>query len=73
MRPGQPSLTARGAAAYRAIHQRLEGGSIFRDPYASRILDAETLARLDEIAADPSQRPMRLLIVARSRFAGAVD
>lgn len=68
MRAGQPSLTARGAAAYRAIHQRLEGGSIFRDPYASRILDAETLARLDEIAADPSQRPMRLLIVARSRF-----
>jgi methyltransferase (TIGR00027 family) len=68
VRAGQPSLTARGAAAYRAIHQRLEGGSIFRDPYASRILDAETLARLDEIAADPSQRPMRLLIVARSRF-----
>jgi methyltransferase (TIGR00027 family) len=68
MRPGQPSLTARGAAAYRAIHQRLEGGAIFSDPYASRILDPETLARLDEITADPSRRPMRLLVVARSRF-----
>src|SRR5271169_6242118 len=68
MRAGQPSRTARGAAAYRAIHQRLEGGAIFSDPYASRILDAETLARLDEIAADPSRRPMRLLVVARSRF-----
>jgi methyltransferase (TIGR00027 family) len=68
MRAGQPSRTARGAAAYRAIHQSLDGGSIFRDPYAVRILDAETLARLDEITADPSQRPLRLLIVARSRF-----
>jgi methyltransferase (TIGR00027 family) len=36
---GQPSQTARGAAAYRAIHQTLEGGAIFSDPFASRILD----------------------------------
>jgi methyltransferase (TIGR00027 family) len=65
---GQPSHTARGAAAYRAIHQKLEGGAIFRDPFAARILDDETLARLDEIAADPALRPMRLFIAARSRF-----
>jgi len=65
---GQPSHTARGAAAYRALHQTLEGGAIFRDPFAASILDDETLARLDEIAADPAQRPMRLFIAARSRF-----
>ncbi len=68
MRAGEPSQTARGAAAYRAIHQTLEGGAIFRDPFAERMLDDETRARLDEIAADPSLRPMRLLIAARSRF-----
>jgi methyltransferase (TIGR00027 family) len=65
---GRPSQTARGAAAYRAIHQTLEGGAIFRDPFALKILDDETLARLDEIAADPALRPMRLFIAARSRF-----
>jgi methyltransferase (TIGR00027 family) len=65
---GQPSDTARGAAAYRAIHQTLEGGIIFSDPFAARILDDETRARLDEIAADPSLRPWRLFIAARSRF-----
>ena len=68
MRDGQPSQTARGAAAYRAIHQKLEGGAIFKDPFASRILDQETAAALDEIAADDSLRPWRLFIAARSRF-----
>jgi methyltransferase (TIGR00027 family) len=65
---GQPSQTARGAAAYRAIHQTLEGGIIFSDPFAARILDDETRARLDETTADPSLRPCRLFIAARSRF-----
>jgi methyltransferase (TIGR00027 family) len=68
MRDGQPSQTARGAAAYRAIHQDLEGGAIFKDPFASRILDQETVAALSEIAADDSVRPWRLFIAARSRF-----
>lgn len=68
MRAGRPSHTARGAAAYRAVHQTLDGGTIFNDPFATRILDDETRARLDEIAADLSLRPMRLLIAARSRF-----
>jgi methyltransferase (TIGR00027 family) len=68
LRAGEPSQTARGAAAYRAIHQTLDGGMIFRDPFASRILDDATLATLDEVAADPSLRPMRLFIAARSRF-----
>jgi methyltransferase (TIGR00027 family) len=68
VRAGQPSITARGAAAYRAIHQTLEKGVIFNDPFAIRILDEETRARLDEIAADGSLRPWRLFIAARSRF-----
>jgi methyltransferase (TIGR00027 family) len=68
MRDGQPSQTARGAAAYRAIHQTLEGGAIFKDQYALRILDDETAAALNEIATDNSERPMRLFIAARSRF-----
>jgi methyltransferase (TIGR00027 family) len=68
MRHGQPSQTARGAAAYRAIHQILEGGAIFKDPFASRILDEQTAASLNELAADESFRPMRLFIAARSRF-----
>jgi methyltransferase (TIGR00027 family) len=65
---GQPSQTARGAAAFRAIHQTLDGGVIFSDPFAARILDDETRARLDETAADPALRPWRLFIAARSRF-----
>jgi methyltransferase (TIGR00027 family) len=68
MRDGQPSSTARGAAAYRAVHQRHEAAAIFRDPFAAKILDAETRATLDEIAADPSRRGIRLFIVSRSRF-----
>ena len=68
MRSGEPSHTARGAAAHRAAHQRLEGGVIFTDRFAERMLDAEALTRLDAFAADPTQRPMRLFIAARSRF-----
>jgi len=63
---GRPSLTARGAAAHRANHQTLEGGAIFSDPFALKILDDETRARLGE--ADLSSRPMRLFIAARTRF-----
>src|ERR1700759_757769 len=68
MRDGQPSATARGAAAYRAIHQRHERAAIFRDPFAEKILDAETRAALDETAADPAHRGLRLFILSRSRF-----
>jgi methyltransferase (TIGR00027 family) len=68
MRDGQPSLTARGAAVYRAIHQTHDGAAIFRDAFAERMLDAESRATLDEIAADPSRRGIRLFIVSRSRF-----
>jgi len=68
MRDGQPSQTARGAAAYRAVHQAHEGAAIFCDPFAEKILDDETRAALGGLAADPSRRGMRLFIVSRSRF-----
>src|SRR5262249_1061499 len=68
MRDGQPSQTALGAAAYRALHQTLDGGAIFSDQYASKILDDQTAARLEELATDETLRPWRLFIAARSRF-----
>ena len=34
MQPGQPSRTARAAAVHRAVHQVLEQGRIFADPFA---------------------------------------
>jgi methyltransferase (TIGR00027 family) len=68
MRHGLPSQTARGAAAHRAIHQTLEGGAIFKDPFASRILDEQAAVSLNEMAAGESLRPWRLFIAVRSRF-----
>ena len=68
MRFGQSSQTALGAAAYRAVHQMIEGGAIFKDPLAPRILDERTAASLNEMAADESLRPWRLFVAARSRF-----
>jgi methyltransferase (TIGR00027 family) len=66
---GQPSRTARVAAAHRAAHQILERGRIFTDPLALRILgeDARTVVR--EAEADPSRRRLRLFIAVRTRFA----
>jgi len=68
METGRPSRTALGAAMHRAVHQTLEGGVIFADPYALQILDDEARAGLPAMAADASQRSMRLFIAARSRF-----
>ena len=68
MQIGQPSQTALGAAAHRAVHQTLEGGVIFADPFALQILGDETRTRLSDMANDPAHRPMRLFIAARSRF-----
>jgi len=68
MQSGQPSRTAIGAAALRAVHQILEGGVIFTDPFAVDILDETTRAGLSEMADDPSHRLFRLFIAARSRF-----
>jgi methyltransferase (TIGR00027 family) len=68
MEPGRPSRTALGAAMHRAVHQTVEGGVIFADPYALQILDDEARANLAAMAEDPAHRPMRLFIAGRSRF-----
>ncbi|MEU4693139.1 SAM-dependent methyltransferase [Actinoplanes sp. NPDC023714] len=65
MENGQPSRTAWSAARYRAAHQILETGSIFRDPLAVRILNEPQA----DLLADAPRRAMRLFIAARTRFA----
>ncbi len=56
-------------AAHRAAHQVLEGGRIFTDPLALRILgeDGTTVAR--DAEAHPSRRGMRIFVAVRARFA----
>lgn len=68
MREGEPSRTAFGAAAYRAIHQDVDGGAIFRDPLAWRILGADREATLADPAATDRPR-LRAFIAIRHRFA----
>jgi methyltransferase (TIGR00027 family) len=53
---------------HRAVHQTLEGGVIFSDPFALQILDEEARAGMQAMADDSAHRPMRLFIAARSRF-----
>nr|WP_281041042.1 class I SAM-dependent methyltransferase [Rhizobium leguminosarum] len=69
MRASESSRTAIGAAAYRAAHQSVDGGAIFLDPYARRILGEVACAEADLKAQDPSTRSFRLFMAARSRYA----
>jgi methyltransferase (TIGR00027 family) len=66
---GQASLTAKGAAKHRAVHQLLEGGEIFSDPIAVAILGEEPDAIVHEAEENPSRLPLRLFVAARSRLA----
>lgn len=65
----QASLTAKGAAKHRAVHQLLEGGRIFSDPLAIAILGEDPEEIVREAEENPAQRFMRLFIAARSRLA----
>jgi methyltransferase (TIGR00027 family) len=58
-----------GAAAHRAAHQVLEGGKVFADPLALRILGPEAEAAVLAARRDPSRARLRLFIALRSRFA----
>jgi len=69
MQPGEPSRTALGAAAHRAVHQVLESGRIFTDPLAVRILGTDAEAALRDAKNNPSRRMLRLFIAVRMRFA----
>jgi O-methyltransferase involved in polyketide biosynthesis len=41
MQPKEPSRTAWGAARHRAVHQLVDGGAVFKDPFAVSILGGE--------------------------------
>jgi len=69
MQAGKPSRTALGAAGHRAAHQVLEGGRIFSDPLAVRILGDDADALLRDARENPGQALMRMFVSARSRFA----
>jgi methyltransferase (TIGR00027 family) len=68
MQPGQPSLTALGAARLRAAHQVLDGASILSDPLALRILGDDIQVSLDHARAHTSGPRLRWFIAARSRL-----
>lgn len=69
MQVGQPSLTARGAAALRAAHQELDGGRVFADPFAVAILGEDADDPVWAAAFEPSREPVRIGVAARSRCA----
>jgi len=69
MQTGQPSRTAFHAAAHRAAHQVVEGGRVFADPLALRILGEAPEPAFGGDLDKPATRGMRLFIAARSRFA----
>jgi methyltransferase (TIGR00027 family) len=69
MQEQQPSRTALGAAARRAVHQLDEAGRIFHDPLARRILGREADRLIAEYSGARGFPAMELFIAARSRFA----
>lgn len=69
MEQGKHSRTAYGAALHRAAHQLLDGGCIFRDPLALRILGRNGAAAVAEAGEQPERRPLRMFIAIRSRLA----
>lgn len=76
MQPKEPSRTAWGAARHRAVHQLLDGGAVFKDPFAVPILGgviseshADPLSREDD--GHPGTRALRFFIAARSAYAEA--
>src|SRR5580658_6399933 len=69
MEAGVPSRTALGAASHRAAHQVLEGGRIFADPLALRILGEDADSAVRRAEEDPARRRMRLFIAVRTCFA----
>ncbi len=71
MQEGQFSRTALGAAGHRAAHQVLEGGRIFADPLALRILGPDAEGAIAEANEHEARRGLRLFVALRSRFAEA--
>jgi methyltransferase (TIGR00027 family) len=69
MKHGQASRTALSAAGQRAAHQLLEGGLVFADPLAVRILGRDAEEAIEVAKARPERRGLRFFVAMRSRFA----
>ncbi|MCW5605931.1 MAG: class I SAM-dependent methyltransferase [Burkholderiales bacterium] len=68
MDAGEPSVTARGAALSRAVHQIIDYPRILKDPLAIPILGPLPCSEFQE-AVDRRNRGLRASIVMRSRYA----
>jgi methyltransferase (TIGR00027 family) len=70
MKAGFPSMTARSAAAHRAVHQLVDFPHVYDDPLAVEIVGLADLALMIEFAAAflPGFREMRAFVAARSRY-----
>lgn len=67
---GKPSRTALAAASLRAAHQVIEGGAIFTDALALRLVGQDEHSVMQaHITSDQMRRPVRLCVAARSRAA----
>ncbi len=69
MKHGHASRTALGAAGHRAAHQELDGGIVFADPLALRILGDDAAEQLRLASQQPERRGLRFFVAMRSRFA----
>lgn len=65
----EPSRTAFAAATYRAAHQLLEAGRVFRDPLAVPILGGDADHILENPEVHQAQRGIRFFVTARARLA----
>jgi methyltransferase (TIGR00027 family) len=68
LRSGMPSSTAKSVAIHRAVHQLTEGGRVFRDALAVRILSMDEESILED-SQYPMKKKMRFFVCVRSRFA----
>jgi methyltransferase (TIGR00027 family) len=71
MQEREPSRTAFAAAAYRAAHQVLEDGRIFKDPLAVPILGVDPATFADPEHQEIRRSVMRFFVAARSNIAEA--
>ena len=71
MLEGQPSRTAMGAAAHRAIHQIVDAGRVLSDPLAGALRGGGAVTRGAWAEQRPQDRGLRFFIAARSELAEA--
>jgi methyltransferase (TIGR00027 family) len=67
----EPSRTALAVASYRAAHQVLEDGRVFKDPLALSILGLDPEAIRQHSELNDARRGIRFFVAARSNIAEA--